>query len=316
MNASDHDPRPLAIALMGPTAAGKSALAMEWAERLGGGIVSVDSAQVYRGLDIGSAKPGAVERARVPHRLIDIREPWQTYSAAEFATDALAAMHAFNDEGRIPILVGGTGLYFRALFEGLSPLPAADAGLRALLRAQAEVHGWQALHAELERIDPHAADRIAPGDRQRIVRALEIWRLSGRPLSAWQSGGPAPAFPFRVLRLALVPRRRGELHTRIAERLDAMLAAGFLDEVARLRSDPRLDPGLPALRTVGYRQAWACLEGRGSRADFRERALVATRQLAKRQLTWLRGEPGVRWLDPVRERAELETALELFLARP
>lgn len=308
------DDRPLAIALLGPTASGKSALAMEWAERLGGGIVSVDSAQVYRRMDIGSAKPDAAEQARVPHRLIDLREPWETYSAADFARDALIALRSFQAEGRLPLLVGGTGLYFHALLRGLSRMPEASPEVRAALADEAQTRGWPALHEELARVDPRAALRIEPGDRQRITRALEVWRVSGRAISDWQQRTAAHRFPFRVLKLALAPQSRGELHARIAARFDTMLSQGFLDEVARLRSDSQIHPELPALRAVGYRQAWLHLDGRIDAAAFRDQAIAATRQLAKRQLTWLRGVTDARWLDPRRDRGALERALEDFMA--
>ncbi len=304
---------------MGPTASGKTALALEWGERLGGEIISVDSALVYRGLDIGSAKPDAAERARVPHHLVDIRDPWETYSAAEFAADARSAMEQAAARGRVPILAGGTGLYFQALLHGLSEMPAADPGVRAEIADEAERRGgWAAMHAELGRIDPASAARIQPGDPQRIQRALEVWRLSGRTMSEWRSG-PAPArLPFRVLLLVLAPQDRTVLHDRIARRFDQMLEAGFLDEVRRLRSLPQLSGhpaplDLPALRAVGYRQAWEHLDGRYDAAGFRDRAIAATRQLAKRQLTWLRSRLDARWFDPESDRTGLEEALALFL---
>ena len=308
---------------MGPTASGKTALALEWAERLGGEIVSVDSALVYRGLDLGAAKPTREEQARVPHHLLDLRDPWVPYSAAEFASDARAAIDAIVARGRVPILAGGTGLYFRALLHGLSPMPEADAGIRAALEAEAAERGWPALHAELERVDPAAARRIRPGDAQRLQRALEVWRLTGRPISAWQADPPPPRLPVRVLKLVLAPTDRAELHARIERRLDAMLAGGFLQEVERLRALPELRDHprplqLPALRAVGYRQAWEHLDGAADvdgrdAATFRDRAVFATRQLARRQLTWLRGELDARWFDPARDRARLDAALESFL---
>lgn len=311
------DRRPLAIALMGPTASGKSALALEWAQRLGGEIVSVDSALVYRGLDIGAAKPTPAERAAVPHHLIDLREPWQPYSAAEFAADARVAIDGIVARGRLPILAGGTGLYFRALLHGLARMPGADAGVRAQLEREAAERGWTALHAELATIDPAAAARIHATDAQRIQRALEVFRLSGRPISAWQQEAVRTRLPLRVLPLVLAPRARATLHARIEHRLDAMLAQGFLDEVRALRALPQLaaHPApleLPALRAVGYRQAWEHLEGACDADEFRERAIFATRQLAKRQLTWLRGELGARWFDPATERPALEQALARF----
>ncbi|HLT43618.1 MAG TPA: tRNA (adenosine(37)-N6)-dimethylallyltransferase MiaA [Luteimonas sp.] len=309
--------RPPAIALMGPTASGKSALALEWAERLGGEILSVDSALVYRGLDIGAAKPTAAEQARARHHLIDLREPWLPYSAAEFARDARAALDDVLARGKLPILAGGTGLYFRALLHGLSDMPAADPGVRARLEAEAAERGWAALHAELAEVDPEAAARIHATDAQRIQRALEVWRLSGRPISAWQRQAPGERLPVRVLPLVLAPRERATLHRRIEQRFDAMLAQGFLDEVRALRALPELagHPApleLPAIRAVGYRQAWEHLDGATTAAGFRDRAIFATRQLAKRQLTWLRGELGARWFDPERDRGPLERALAMF----
>jgi tRNA dimethylallyltransferase len=310
--------RPPAIALMGPTASGKSALAMEWARELGGEIVSVDSALVYRGLGIGAAKPSAEERAEIPHHLVDLREPWQPYSAAGFARDARAAIDGIVARGRIPILAGGTGLYFRALLHGLSDMPAAAPEVRAELEAEASRRGWAALHAELARIDPVAAARIHATDAQRIQRALEVYRLSGRPISDWQVA-PAPArLSVRVLRLVVAPRDRAELHARIERRFDAMLAAGFLEEVRALRAIPALAAhpaplDLPALRAVGYRQAWEYLDGATDAAGFRDRAIHATRQLARRQLTWLRRQPELRWFDPATDRDALQRARALFL---
>lgn len=313
------DQRPIAIALMGPTASGKTALALEWAQRLGGEIVSVDSALVYRGLDIGAAKPTAQEQALVPHHLIDLRDPWQPYSAAEFAGDARRALDDIDARGRLPILAGGTGLYFHALLHGLSPMPEADPATRAAIEAEAGERGWAALHAELAAIDPQAAARIHATDAQRIQRALEVYRLSGRTISQWRLESiAAPRLPYRVLKLVLAPCDRAVLHERIALRFDAMLAGGFLDEVRQLRALPELRDhprplDLPALRAVGYRQAWEHLEGAFDATGFRDRGVYATRQLAKRQLTWLRGELDARWFDPRHERDALEAALALFL---
>jgi tRNA dimethylallyltransferase len=313
------DHRPPAIALMGPTASGKSALALQWARRLGGEIVSVDSALVYRGLDIGAAKPTAEERAAVPHHMIDLRDPWQAYSAAEFAADARVAIDGILARGRLPILAGGTGLYFRALLQGLSPMPEADAGTRAAIETEARQRGWPNLHAELAEVDPAAAARIHATDAQRIQRALEVFRLSGRPISQWQRESPSgQRLPCRVLKLVIAPADRAILHARIAARLDTMLADGFLDEVRRLRARPELRAHrapleLPAIRAVGYRQAWEHLDGATSVAEFRDRAIHATRQLAKRQLTWLRGGLDARWFDPGTDRASLDDALALFL---
>lgn len=309
------DRRPPAIFLMGPTASGKTALACALAERFPLQLVSVDSALVYRGLDIGAAKPDAATLARHPHRLIDIREPWQAYSAADFRADALAAMHDITRSGAVPLLVGGTGLYFRALERGLSDLPQANAELRADLADEAGRLGWPALHARLAALDPPAALRIRPNDAQRIQRALEVIELSGRALSE-QQGGVRERLPWRVLKLALVPAVRGELHERIARRFDAMLADGFLDEARRLRANAHFDAELPAMRAVGYRQAWPFLDGAIDARTFRDHAIFATRQLAKRQFTWLRSEVDARGFDPDRSALtdDVVSAVAQFLA--
>jgi tRNA dimethylallyltransferase len=301
---------------MGATATGKTALGCALADRFPLGLVSVDSALVYRGLDIGAAKPDVKTLARYPHRLIDIRDPAEPYSAAEFRDDALEAMDEIASAGRVPLLVGGTGLYFRALASGLSDLPEADPGVRERIASEAAIAGWRALHAKLAAQDPVAAGRIRAGDAQRIQRALEIIELTGRPLSD-QTGGARSRPPWRILKLALVPENRAALHARIAERFDAMLAAGFLDEVRRLRARGDLDRDLPALRAVGYRQAWAHLEGESDAPTFRDRAIFATRQLAKRQITWLRGELDARWFDPDRDGsgAAVARAIAAFLGR-
>jgi len=288
-------PLPPAVFLMGPTASGKTALACALGEALPLALISVDSAQVYRGLDIGSAKPDAATCARHPHALLDLRDPAQPYSAAEFRADALTAMQAAHADGHVPLLVGGTGLYFRALEHGLSALPAADAAVRARLAAEAARLGWPALHARLAACDGEAARRIRPNDAQRIQRALEVIELTGRPLSAQQQAGAG--LPWRLLKLALLPGDRAALRERIAQRFDAMLAAGLLDEVRHLRARSDLHAGLPALRAVGYRQAWQHLDGTLDAAQFRQQAIHASRQLAKRQLTWLRGERDVQVLD-------------------
>jgi tRNA dimethylallyltransferase len=300
---------------MGATATGKTALACALAERFPLALVSVDSALVYRGLDIGTAKPDAAALARHPHRLIDIREPSEPYSAAEFRADALAAMDAIARDGRVPLLVGGTGLYFRALAAGLSALPEGEPEVRARIAAEAARVGWPALHERLRSLDAASAERIRPGDAQRIQRALEIIELTGEPMSAL-TGGPPERPPWRILKLALVPRDRTLLHARIARRFDAMLAAGFLDEVSTLRARGGLDPDLPALRAVGYRQAWEHLEGRTDAPTFRERAIFATRQLAKRQITWLRAELDARWFDPdaASSAEDVAQAVGAFLA--
>jgi len=314
------DTRPLAIALMGPTASGKTAAAIELARRHGGEIVSVDSALVYRGLEIGAAKPDLAERAGIAHHLLDLRDPWQSYSAAEFAVDAAAAVRDIVARGRLPILAGGTGLYFRALLQGLSPMPEADPALRAEIAAEADVAGWPALHAQLARIDPAAARRIHATDPQRIQRALEVYRLTGKPISHWQALPGVARLPARVLKLVLAPADRAVLHARIERRFDLMLEAGFLDEVRRLRALPPMAGvpaplDLPAIRAVGYRQAWQFLDGYDSAAGFRDKAIFATRQLAKRQLTWLRGELDARWFDPATDAGRLQDAVSLFLGR-
>ena len=282
---------PPAVLLMGPTASGKTALALEVARRIPVEIVSVDSAQVYRGMDVGTAKPSAAERAAVPHHLIDIIDPDQSYSAAQFRTDALRLMREISGRGRVPLLAGGTMLYFKALREGLSNLPQADAAVRAAIEAEAGQRGWPALHAELARIDAPTAARIKPGDAQRIQRALEVFRITGKPLSTLQGARVAAAVPYRFVQIALVPAERALLHRRIELRFEVMLAAGLVEELAALRAKYALAPGLPAMRCVGYRQAWEHLEGAYDRATLRERGIYATRQLAKRQLTWLRAMP-------------------------
>lgn len=321
------DQRPPAIFLMGPTASGKTELACELAGRFPLDLISVDSALVYRGLDIGTAKPDAATRARHPHRLIDIRDPDQPYSAAQFRADALAAMRDITASDRVPLLVGGTSLYFRALERGLSVLPEADPELRERLADEARQVGWPHLHARLARLDPAAAARIRPGDAQRIQRALEVIELSGRPLSA-QQGAPRARLPWRILKLCLFPADRAALHARIARRFDTMLAGGFLDEVRGLheRTDPprtdltRTDfnPDLPAWRAVGYRQALEHLDGRYGVSELRNRAVFATRQLAKRQITWLRSELDARRFDPDRgdTHCDVSRAVALFLGMP
>ena len=311
------DRRPLAIFLMGPTASGKTALACRLSEMFPLGLISVDSALVYRGLDIGTAKPDAATLARYPHALIDIRDPAEPYSAADFSVDAQAAMQRVRQTGKIPLLVGGTGLYFRALQRGLSSLPEADAEIRAQLAEEAAIIGWDGMHRRLAERDPPAAERIKPNDAQRIQRALEVIALTGQPLSAQQQGGRGQPFPWRVLKLALLPVDRAPLHARIAERFAAMLQQGLLDEVRALRERGDLQPDLPAIRAVGYRQAWEHLDGHYDAAKLRDKGIFATRQLAKRQITWLRGELDARTLDPDQsglfERSA--EALDLFLGK-
>jgi tRNA dimethylallyltransferase len=274
------------LCLAGPTASGKSALALQLAEQLPLEIISIDSALVYRGMDIGTAKPSSTEQAAVPHHLIDILDPSQTYSAAQCVADVLRLVPQIQSRGRVPLLVGGTMLYFHALMNGLHTMPAPDAAVRASIDARAAREGWPALHADLARVDPTTAARLAPADAQRIQRALEVWQLSGQPLSHWhRQNAHAPGANWPLL--ALEPTSRAWLHERIAQRLDQMLAQGLLEEVRRLRARGDLHPELPSMRCVGYRQAWAALD-RGDSTQLREQALAATRQLAKRQLTWLR----------------------------
>ena len=282
---------PTAYALLGPTASGKSELAFRLAEKHPIEIVSVDSAQVYRGMDIGTAKPSVAERSRVPHHLIDLVDPDERYSAGQFRADATRAIEAVIARQRIPLLVGGTMLYYRSLVAGLDPLPRADAAVRQSIAEEAARRGWPALHAELGRIDPAAARRIPPNDAQRIQRALEVFRLTGKPISTLQRG-EAPSLSFVIKAYALIPER-GELHQRIEKRFDAMLRAGLVDELRELKRRYRLHADLPSMRAVGYRQVWAFLENRITEAAMREQAIAATRQLAKRQVTWLRSFPGL-----------------------
>jgi tRNA dimethylallyltransferase len=285
-----------AYALLGPTASGKSALALKLAAKLPLEIVSLDSALVYRGMDIGTAKPGAELRAQVPHHLIDIIDPDQSYSAGRWREDAVKKTMEILERKRIPLLVGGTMLYYRALIAGLDSLPQADARIRAELDGDAASRGWPALHAELRTVDPAAAERIAPNDAQRIQRALEVWRLTGKPLSSLH-GATRAELPFEVKGIALLPDR-ALLHRRIEKRFDAMLRMGLVDELKGLRKKFRLDASMPSMRAVGYRQVWEHLEGDYDKEILREKAIVATRQLAKRQLTWLRSFPDLLRLDP------------------
>lgn len=291
-----------AIVLTGPTGAGKSDWAGRLAQELPVEIVSVDSALVYRGMDIGTAKPDPALRARVPHHLIDIRDPAEVYSAGEFAADSRRIIAEIRARGRIPLLVGGTMLYLRALIRGIADLPRGSAELRRAIDARAAAEGWPTLHAELARLDPQAAARIHPNDPQRIQRALEVWHVTGKPLSQLQRETRG-ALDARLPRWALVPADRSALHAGLARRLARMMDAGFLDEVARLRQRPDLTARHSALRAVGYRQLWAHLDGAYGLAEARERALSATRQLAKRQLTWLRSDREVRWIDPLSPNA-------------
>ena len=286
-----------AILLCGPTASGKSDWALALAERWPVEIISVDSTQVYRGFDIGSAKPDKALRERIPHHLLDLRDPQETYSAGEFVADALAAIAAVRGRGALPVLVGGTMLYFNALVRGLARLPQADPKIRAAIDARAAMLGWPALHTELQGIDPEAAARIHPNDPQRIQRALEVFELSGRPISAWQRD-TRPEHGLRWSRWALVPADRAALHARIAARYAQMLDAGLLTEVQRLLALPGLEARSPSMRAVGYRQLAAHLAGQCSLDAAVEQAVAATRQLAKRQLTWINADPLWRRIDP------------------
>src|SRR5712691_10130676 len=305
---------PPAILLMGPTASGKTQLAIALARIFPVEIVSVDSAQIYRGMDVGTAKPSLAERQSVPHHLIDVIDPTEAYSAARFRDDAERLIGDITRRGRIPVLAGGTMLYFKALREGLSELPESNADVRGRIDAEAAVRGWSALHAELARVDADTAARLKPGDAQRIQRALEVYRVTGEPMSGLIGRGTRAELPFRLIELALVPSDRGALHRRIEARFNAILKGGLVEELRSLRKRHMLRADLPSMRCVGYRQAWQYVEGHIGRDELRERGIFATRQLAKRQLTWLRGMRGVRvfdCLDPgieplVRNRVEAD----------
>lgn len=328
--SSAPDQRPGWLAIAGPTASGKTALALALAQRWPVEIISVDSALVFRGMDIGTAKPSAAELASAPHHLIDIRDPLQAYSAAEFVHDASALLGQIRARGRLPLLVGGTMLYFKALFEGLDAMPSAQPALRAEIEAEASQLGWPALHAQLSQIDPVTAARLSPNDSQRIGRALEVWRASGRPISAFHTRDKAAeaSRPLQIegqpgLLLSLEPVERAWLHHRIAQRFDAMLAQGFIDEMTGLRARGDLKPDLPSMRCVGYRQAWEALDAAESMgrqalnqqelAELRDRGIFATRQLAKRQLTWLRSMPQ-RQLVACDQPGAMQQALDLIEA--
>ena len=285
-----------AVLLLGPTAGGKSALAMQLAAEIPLEIVSVDSAQVYRGMDIGTAKPSTAERARVSHHLIDIRDPAEPYSAADFVRDATVAIREIRERGKLPLLVGGTMLYAKALREGLSELPSADPQVRARIEAEARELGWPALHARLAQVDPAAAKRVKRNDSQRIQRALEVYETAGAPMSELVSTNTAPT--LKLSTVALLPADRTLLRDRIAQRFDAMLDAGLLEEVRTLHARGDLHPNLPSMRSVGYRQGWRFVEGLCTFNQFREDGIIATRQLAKRQMTWLRSMPNVTVIEP------------------
>lgn len=288
---------PPALALLGPTASGKTRLAIELALALNGEIISVDSGMVYRGMDIGTAKPSLAERRGVLHHLVDILDPSEIFSTGQFRTRALALLAEITARGRLPILVGGTMLYFHALFHGLAKLPERNPAVRRQIEAEARARGWAALHAELKQIDPQAAARIRPTDPQRIQRALEVYRLSAVPLSRWWVRAEGQALPFQVCRVILAPANRESLYERIRTRFLDMLAQGLVDEVRALYTRNDLDPSLPSIRAVGYRQVWAYLAGEYSYEEMVERAIIATRQFAKRQYTWLRREQDAPWYE-------------------
>ena len=288
-----------AVCLMGPTASGKTELAISLCKRFPFDIISVDSALVYRGMDVGTAKPDAGTLERVPHRLIDIRDPEEPYSAGEFVRDAREAMDDIVAQGRTPLLVGGTMMYFRALTEGLAELPSADEDIRAQIDAEAAEQGWPALHERLAKVDAESAERINPNDSQRIQRALEVYLASGSPLSEWHREAGDEASDYRYVKFGLVIEPRSVLHARIEARLDAMLRQGFLEELQGLRQRPGLGRDCSSMRSVGYRQFWAHLEGECEFDEARQKALAATRQLAKRQHTWLRSESELRLINPL-----------------
>jgi tRNA dimethylallyltransferase len=303
---------------MGPTASGKTTVAIELAKRFPVEIVSVDSAQIYRRMNIGTAKPDIATRLKFPHHLVDIVDPTQTYSAAQFRTDALLVMDDIVERGRIPLLAGGTMLYFKALTEGLSELPQADPATRTVIDAMAAEAGWPALHAELQRVDPRAALRLDPNDSQRVQRALEVFYLTGKPMSDLTEGAREQSLPYELLRAALLPGDRSRLHDRIEMRFEEMLELGLIAEVRELRGDYELSPELPSMRCVGYRQVWQYLDGKFGLSTLREKGIAATRQLAKRQLTWLRSFEGLREFDCLAENLPeqvgdwLEKELEKF----
>ena len=297
MSKYEGDALPPAVFLMGPTAAGKTELAVTLGEIFPFEIISVDSALIYRGMDIGTAKPEPQVLVRAPHHLIDIVDPAQSYSAADFRRDALVLMADITARGRIPLLVGGTMMYFKVLRDGMATMPPADARVRQRLLDRAHDHGWSHLHQQLASVDPEAAQRIKPSDSQRLQRALEVYELTGKPLSQWHREQEAQSLPYQVTNLAVAPVDRAILHERIALRFVRMLEEGFLDEVKGLYARGDLTTSLPSVRSVGYRQAWSFLDGELSYDDMVERGIVATRQLAKRQLTWLRSWPDVYWLD-------------------
>lgn len=317
MDLRSNNEKPLAIALMGPTAAGKTDLAIALHERCGADIISVDSALVYRGLNVGAAKPSAEEQTRAPHRLIDIREPEQAYSAADFCRDAKIEMRNILDEGKTPLLVGGTMMYFKALLEGLSDLPAADEYVRAAILAEAQEKGWPSIHDQLAQVDPVSAEKIHPNHSQRLSRALEVYRVSGKPMSEFHGklqGGTLDDFNW--VQMAIAPRDRQRLHERIALRFSKMLELGMINEVKSLMANPNLHKDLPAIRSVGYRQVWEHLEGQYDFEQMIDKGVAATRQLAKRQLTWLRSWQNLNWIytqDEQGESLEFEKIYEIAM---
>lgn len=322
MSGAAASDKPWCVCLMGPTASGKTALAVELVQRFSMDIISVDSALIYRGMDIGTAKPDADTLTKAPHRLIDFLDPKEAYSAADFRRDALREMADIQRRGRIPLLVGGTMMYFKVLQDGIARLPPADPEIRQALLKEAADIGWPALHEQLKTVDPEAAQRIHPNDPQRLQRALEVYRATGRSLTAWQQrqkaggdedswGGGLEPFPWKAVNIAVCPQDRKVLHQRIAQRFHDMLAQGFYEEVRHLYERGDLSPDLPSMRAVGYRQVWDCLDGKLSYAEMESRGIIATRQLAKRQITWLRGWKDLHWLDST-EPDLLEKVLKIL----
>ena len=307
MQHSEH--KPLAIFLMGPTASGKTDLAIQLRQQLPMEVISVDSALIYRGMDIGTAKPSKAELALAPHRLIDICDPAESYSAANFRTDALREMQEISAQGKIPLLVGGTMLYYKALLEGLSPLPSSDEKVRSEIEAKAALIGWDGLHQELSKIDPISAQRINPNDSQRINRALEVFYLTGKTLTEL-TAQKGEALPYDILQFAIAPEQREVLHLRIEQRFHKMIELGFQQEVEKLYRRPDLNENLPSIRCVGYRQMWEYLRGDYDHDEMVFRGICATRQLAKRQITWLRGWTSpIQWLDSLQPAQALEKVL-------
>jgi tRNA dimethylallyltransferase len=315
MSETSKAGRPKAIFLMGPTASGKTALAIALRQQLPVELISVDSALIYRGMDIGTAKPSAEELALAPHRLLDIRDPSEAYSAAEFRRDALAEMAEITQSGRIPLLVGGTMLYYKALLEGLSPLPPADPEVRQRIEQQANERGWDALHRQLCEIDPVAGNRIHPNDPQRLSRALEVFFISGKTLTELTKTA-GEALPYDVVQFAIAPQQREAIHQRIELRFQQMLASGFEAEARALYARGDLHTDMPSIRCVGYRQMWSYLAGEITYDDMVYRGICATRQLAKRQITWLRGWKEVHWLDSEQPEAAHDTLLQVLSAKP